>query len=224
MRPGRGLRITGWVLLPVGILLLVGAVLTGVYGYSAHKVASDSMSPTYTRGDTAYTEMVDAADVRRGDVVLYNLPERYPEVGAPIMQRVIGVGGDRVNSDGRRVFLNGEPLVESYLSGGDPVGDTTQVYDVKVPEGRLFLLGDNRGNSLDSRYFRDEGNGGTVPADAVLERTHDNEAVIYVIGLGAFLGIGAALTGFGCGLAGWLVGRRPKPVPAPSPRVPSPQG
>jgi signal peptidase I len=204
------------------MLLLAGAVLTGVFVYGGHRVGSDSMSPTYGTGDIVLTEMIDGSDVRRGDVVLYELPDRYPDVDGPIMQRVIGVGGDRVSCDGRQVFLNGKPLVEKYVSGGDPSGDR-MVYDVKVPEGRLFVLGDNRVNSLDSRYFRDDGNGGTIPADVVRERTHDNENVGFAIALGAGVGFNIALAGFVCGLAGWIVGRRRRPVPVPAAQVPSPQ-
>lgn len=215
MRPGRGLRITGWVLLPLGSLLLAGA-LWGRAAYPAHRVPGDGMSPTHSSGTTVYAERVDPSEVRRGDVVLFDLPERYPHAGVLVMQRVIGVGGDRVTCDGRRVLVNGKPLLETYVAGGDPVGDG-RPYDVKVPEGRLFLLGDNRGNSLDSRSFQDEGDGGTVPVGAVRERVTDNPAVAVASVFGALVGVAAALTGFGCGLAGWITGRRARRVPPPPP-------
>ncbi|MEV3990189.1 signal peptidase I [Streptomyces sp. NPDC049837] len=192
----------------MGVLLLVGCGVGFVGGYAGHTVASTSMEPTYGRGSRLFAEKVGPSEVRRGDVVLYRMPERYGDL--PVMQRVIGVGGDRVVCDGETVTLNGEPLSEPYVRGGDPVGDGMR-YDVTVPEGRLFTLGDDRGNSRDSRYFADDSPGGTVPVAAVSERVLDSGTVPVLLGVGAVAGGIALLVGGGLGLAGWLTGRRPAP-------------
>ncbi|MEV5975263.1 signal peptidase I [Streptomyces sp. NPDC051921] len=203
MRPGRGLRIAGGVLLASGVLLLGGGLVLRA-GYPAHRVPTESMRPTYEPGDMLYAEPVEPGEVRRGDVVLVSVPEWGLGEGLAV-KRVIGVGGDRVRADDRQVYVNGRPLAEPYLAGGDPVGGV--VFDVRVPEGRLFLLGDNRGNSLDSRFHQNESPGGTVPVGAVRERATDSPGGSYAALAGAGTGVVTLLVGFGLALAEWLTGR-----------------
>ncbi|WP_406282184.1 signal peptidase I [Embleya sp. NBC_00896] len=88
-----------------------------------------------------------------------------------LIKRVIGVGGDRVqccDAQGR-LMVNGKPLDESsYLKKG--VAPSTKTFDVTVPKGRIWLMGDNRDNSSDSRYHMDQDGGGTVDKDQVIGR------------------------------------------------------
>ena len=159
--------------------------------------------------------------VRRGDVVMFSAPERYgPYV---VMQRVIGVGGDRVVcctavGSQRRVAVNGKPIAEPYVSKGDADGGY-QPYDVKVPEGRLFLLGDHRANSRDSRAFLSE-DGGTIPVDAVQGRVEDNRAVAALLGSGMIFGAVMVLIGIGLGIGAWAVRRRARALVPPPPPWP----
>jgi signal peptidase I len=87
-----------------------------------------------------------------------------------LIKRVVAVGGDRVrccDEDGR-VTVNGTAVTESYLYPGDAPSKIE--FDVTVPEGRFFVMGDHRGNSADSRYHLDSPGRGTVPEELVVGR------------------------------------------------------
>ncbi|MDA3021434.1 MAG: signal peptidase I [Actinomycetota bacterium] len=87
------------------------------------------------------------------------------DTGQDLVKRVIGIAGDRVAccDEQGRIVLNGVPLDESYVSG-----PTDQVrFDIVVPADSMFMMGDNRGNSRDSRYHLDVNNGGVPDASAV---------------------------------------------------------
>lgn len=111
-------------------------------------VEGDSMLPTLHDGDWVAVSGL-SLNIDRGDVVISTQPW---ERNVPIVKRVIAVGGDTVDIDFStgNVFVNGEILNEPYINS-----PTTLSYDVTfpltVPDGCVFLMGDNRGNSLDSR-------------------------------------------------------------------------
>ncbi|GGZ17232.1 signal peptidase I [Streptomyces poonensis] len=215
MSGGRKLAVAAWVLGPLGLLLAIGGFWGARAGYQATTVSSDSMSPTYTAGDVVVFEEGGGDEVGRGDVVLFEAPERYGP-GVYTMQRVIGVGGDHVvcctgEGAGERLTVNDRPLDEPYVADG--VADGVRPYDVTVPEGRLFLLGDHRVNSRDSRFF-EEDHDGTVPLSAVRGRVTDDWSVPVALFVSALFGVVVALTGLGLGIAAAVLRRRRRaPVP-----------
>ncbi|MFJ8140499.1 signal peptidase I [Streptomyces sp. NPDC096013] len=212
---GRGLGVAAVVVGLLGVALTVGAFAYGRSSYGSSTISSQSMTPTYKPGDRIIYEQLDGGDVHRGDVVLFSAPDRYGS-SASVMQRVVGVGGDRVvcctgSGTAARITVNGKPLAEPYVKQGD-VDGVHKTYDVTVPKGRLFLLGDNRADSMDSRFFASD-HDGTVAESAVRGRVTDDRTVASGIGGAVIGGVLLALVGIGLGIAAFVVRRRQRAVP-----------
>jgi signal peptidase I len=136
-----------WVTgLLVALVLLVAASVTGVLPVQVVRVSSASMSPTIHDGDLVLVE--HGADVfRRRDVVA----ARSPVTGEQLIKRVVAVGGDRVAIQEGVLMVNGTAACEPSI---DPEGmDGAWSGTTVVPSGSLFLMGDERDLSIDSRDF-----------------------------------------------------------------------
>ena len=111
------------------------------------------------------TPRFDAYD--RGDIVVFEPPESWTSQGTPFIKRIIGVGGDRVEirEDGY-VYVNEERLDEPYIftDGGPDSTDAPGQAEWLIPDGELFVLGDHRNQSADSRVF------GPIPIGSVIGR------------------------------------------------------
>ncbi|MGW2254365.1 signal peptidase I [Kitasatospora sp. NPDC001660] len=180
----RAAAVVQGVLIGLGLVLLIGGFAVIAVGYRPYNIPSASMSPTLQIGDTVLARKVDGGSVGRGDVVVF---KDQAWGGELMVKRVVAVGGDTVatTADGRRLTVNGTPVDEPYLAAQGPQG---AAFSVTVPQGRLFLLGDNRLVSLDSRTHLGV-DGGTVPADAVEARV---EATVMPFGrMGEFARTGA---------------------------------
>ena len=105
---------------------------------------------------------------KRGDIVVFAPPESWARGGTPFIKRVIGLAGDTVEIRDGRVVVNGTDLVEPYVFQLDgqaqPTTDPLEHGSWTVPVGELFLMGDHRAVSEDSRLF------GTVTIDHVIGR------------------------------------------------------
>ncbi|MBW1601263.1 signal peptidase I [Streptomyces sp. JJ66] len=155
------------VAVALGSVLFAGAFVWAALLYRPYAVPTDSMAPTIAAGERVLAERVDGDAVRRGDVVVFEDPT-WGDL--PMVKRVIGVGGDTVaccDADGR-LTVNGTPVPEPYLSGSGPASGTG--FTAQVPKGSLFLLGDSRWNSVDSRNHLAGDTQGAVPRSAVRAR------------------------------------------------------
>jgi signal peptidase I len=111
------------------------------------------------------TPMLDFGDPVRGDVVVFTPPA--PGEDKPYIKRVIGLPGDEIDVRENSVYVNGVKLEEEYVGGKDstcPPG-WQHCGPLTVPEGSVFVMGDNRTNSEDSRFF------GPVPEENIIGKT-----------------------------------------------------
>lgn len=160
----------------VGCVLFLGGFAWAAVEYRPYTVPTESMTPTVNAGDRVLAQRVDGSEVRRGDVVVFTDPA-WGDM--PMVKRVVGIGGDKVaccEKDGR-LTINGIPVEEPYLLTADPASGND--FTAEVPKGQLFLLGDDRQVSLDSRVHLEDGGQGSVPRSAVTARV---DAVAWPLG------------------------------------------
>ncbi|MDT0434941.1 MULTISPECIES: signal peptidase I [Streptomyces] len=162
-----GQRLSG-LAVGLGIVMFLGGFAWGAVVYRPYTVPTGSMSPTIAAGARVLAERIDGSEVRRGDVVVFD--DKSWVTNAPVVKRVVAVGGDTVAccTDGK-LTVDGKRIDEPYLPAGS-LAETTDFPTVKVPEGRLFLLGDERQGSLDSTAHLTDAAGGTVARGAVRAR------------------------------------------------------
>ncbi len=143
-----------WVAIVVGAVLV--ALLVKTYLVQAFRIPSSSMEQTLLVGDRVMVNKLSyrLGDVSPGDVVVFERPAGAPGgVDAPedLIKRVVAVGGDTVQTVDGRLVRNGEPVDEPYLAPGSTTTGIEQ--PVTIPDGQVWVMGDNRNNSSDSRVF-----------------------------------------------------------------------
>jgi signal peptidase I len=211
-----------WWDVPVTLLIAVGIVLlVTTFIVKPFSIPSGSMENTLAIGDRVLVDKVSYRfrDVERGDVIVFDgtntfvppreIPDRNLITGAftwvgqslgfmepdstDFIKRVIGVGGDRITccDDQGSLLVNGVAIDEGeYLfPGNDP---SLQSFDVIVPEGTLWVMGDHRSNSADSRAHLGDPGGGFVPVNRVVGR---GMSVVWPVGNWNGLDIPSAFSG-----------------------------
>ena len=173
----------------VAVLAIIAVVRSLIV--QSYTIPSGSMENTLHSGDRILVTLYDADSVQHGDVVVFTDPDHWltdPEptgvarvvqdvlvllhilpqdAGHHLVKRVIGLPGDHIAADGTGpVSVNGVVLNEPYLKPGRSGSDVA--FDVTVPDGYVWVMGDNRSNSADSRMHQADAHGGFVPADNIV--------------------------------------------------------
>ena len=165
------------------IIAVVLALFVRTWVFQAFKIPTGSMEPNLLIGDHLIVNkmifapsatglerlVVPGREIRRGDIVVFKYPDE-PE--RDFIKRVIGLPGDRLELRRKTTDINGKPLAESYAHLSEPPSESAGVTQdlrefygpVTVPPSQYFMMGDNRDNSQDSRYW------GFLPAHYVKGR------------------------------------------------------
>jgi signal peptidase I len=157
-----GLRnVAEWLAIAGGALLV--AFLIKTFLLQAFYIPSLSMAPTLKVNDRVLVNKLsyDLHDVNRGDLVVFESPPNEGSQTKDLIKRVIGLPGETVESREGQIYINGQVLQEPYLQ---PDITTGPMEKVTVPADHLWVMGDNRANSRDSRFF------GAIPEDLVIGR------------------------------------------------------
>jgi signal peptidase I len=154
------------ILIPVILVILIRVFVADIY-----VIPSGSMLDTLQIGDRIVASKIEGEHqpIQRGDIVVFKDPANWLGQegglgGSYLVKRVIGLPGDTVScaGSGDRITINGHSIDEtSYLRPG--VNPSDFPFSVHVPRGMVFVLGDNRSNSADSRYHFTDSHHGFVP-------------------------------------------------------------
>lgn len=160
------------------VLTLVIYLLIHNFVAQPFEVEQRSMVPTIAENEYVLIDKLTPRfdDYQRGDIVVFQPPPGFEQGGVPFIKRIIGLPGDTVILDNGRVYVtppNGsrvqlvEPYVARDIDGGvEPTlpKDAESTTDWTVPEGQYFVMGDNRPESQDSRFF------GPIARDLIVGR------------------------------------------------------
>ncbi len=157
-----------WIIELVGVVVvaLVLAFLLRTFVIATYSIPSGSMEPTLQVGDRIVVNKLsyDLHGVDRGNIVVFSTPPKEDCAGPPVadlVKRVIGLPGETISLSGGDVFINGHPLAQPWLpaaqQGRTYPGPSPEPYSLHhpfhIPEGDIYVMGDNRTLSCDSRYW-----------------------------------------------------------------------
>lgn len=139
-------------------------IVSYLFIVAPNQVKGSSMEPTFTSGDYIITSKITYKfrSPERGDVIVFKAPKN-PDID--YIKRIIGLPRDKIVIQSGKIFVNDTLLSESYISATTNLWDGGFVKDgvpVTVPDDEIFVMGDNRPRSSDSREF------GPVPLDSII--------------------------------------------------------
>lgn len=157
-----------WIIELVGVVAvaLVVAFLLRTFVIATYSIPSGSMEPTLQVGDRIVVDKLSyhLHGVDRGNIIVFSTPPKEDCAGPPVadlVKRVIGLPGETISLSGGNVFINGRPLAQPWLSasqrGRTYPGPSPEPYALHhpflIPSGDVYVMGDNRTLSCDSRYW-----------------------------------------------------------------------
>ncbi|MEG0479971.1 MAG: signal peptidase I [Clostridium sp.] len=132
-----------WII--IGFILLQIAIGYFVPRYIVpFRVDGESMENTLHHNDLMIGKKYNGENPKHGEVIVFQAPN-----GSLYIKRIIGVPGDTISIKGMDVILNGKKIQEDYIN---PPQETMEIDEIKIPDNKYFVMGDNRDNSVDSRY------------------------------------------------------------------------
>ena len=172
---GGGYRtVIEWVIILMAVLLCT--VLLRTYVVQSFSIPSLSMAPSLEVGDRIIVNKLSYRlhDVHRGDIVVFARPPLEDQAYADLVKRVIGLPGETISSTDGYIYIDGKRLSEPWLPPSTQKSTTALPGDahpqfnmpgpVKIPAGEYYVMGDNRTNSEDSRFF------GPIPRSLIVGR------------------------------------------------------
>jgi len=162
-RKRRAGRTLFWVLVGLALAVLATSIAMPVFTIQPYLEQSTSMQPTIAPGDQMLA-VEGSSGIRRGDIVVLRVPAKVSGTDELFVKRVIALPGDHVAccNAKRQVTVNGKALSENYLYPGDPPSRTR--FSATVRKGEIWVMGDHRNISVDSRKW------GQVPLRGVVGR------------------------------------------------------
>lgn len=147
---------------------IVTVLLIRAFVVEPFSIPTESMCDTIEVGDSVLAEKITlelGGTVLQGDIIVFENPERDP-VKDVLCKRVVARGGQTVDLKDGSVYIDGKKITEDYAKGDSyplNIGKAKRIsYPYKIPKGEIWVMGDNRENSADSRYF------GAIPEDSVI--------------------------------------------------------
>ncbi len=215
--PSRTRSIVEWIVVIAGAVIV--ALIIKAFLIQAFYIPSRSMEPTLEINDRVLVNKLSYKlhDVNRGDIVVFERPasERESEI-KDLIKRVIALPGEQVVIKDNAVYIDGQRLVEPYLQPGIPITNgpsepwrCTEEQPCTVPEDSVWVMGDNRTDSRDSRYF------GPIPEDTVVGRAFVriwplDRVAFFSFPAGPWIIVGAAIVAVAVLIALLVPKRRPR--------------
>ncbi len=138
----------------IAIAVIIGLIIVN-FVVQRTIVDGQSMEPTLQNGDNLWVEKISPklGKLKRGDIVTINVPEKVGKERNPLIKRVIALENETVEIKEGKVLINGKVLKEDYITGNYTREGESRYSKLTVGKGYVYVMGDNRPSSMDSRYI-----------------------------------------------------------------------